>query len=629
MDATPDDPVPLVEGIAPQIEPERLQEAPQKEPVLFAVDLDAMPPIDVSVVTFKSRRWFASFFASLEAQNYPLEKINLILTDHTPDDSEIEALVDAVLPFQTRLASCSIEHRENRGFGAGHNRALTAGNSEFVLVTNIDLSFEPDTLTRLVSTAVSGPADIGSWECRQKPYEHPKAYDIITQTTKWSSAACLLLRRKAFADVKGFDEKIFMYGEDVDLSGRLRARGWKLRYCPRAVVWHYSYASANEVKETQYFQGALGNMYLRLRYGSLWDIAAGLAMQAALLVHRQRFPGKTGKLLRNYGAIATHGWHFLASRARKGRPFSFRNWDYVPQRHGAFVAAATDELPERPPVTLVIRTYPGRLPLLREAIHSAGLQTYRPLELVVVEDGGSTAAEFCARLSETSDLDIIYYSAPRRGRCYTGNVGLALARGKYIGFLDDDDLLFADHVETMVEALLAGRAHLVYGHAWDVETKFACDNWVPYREKRPQARLAQSFDRVRLWQENYIPIQAALFDRILYETYGGFAEELENLEDWDLWQRYALAGDFETVEKTTSLYRTPADPEVRRRRMRMIHDYYPRVTARQDQMQWCTTVGDLRRATGGDRIAKRNRLAERLAKYPALYALARWGRRLF
>ncbi len=617
----------------PVIEAERLSRSSLRRHAPELIDTAAFPMIDVSVVTHKSRRWFAEFFASLAAQSYPLEKINLIVTDHSPDDSEIEPLVHALVPLQARLRSCSLEHRENRGFGAGHNRGLTAGTAEFILVTNVDLAFEAETLARLVRHALTGPKTFVAWECRQKPYEHPKAYDILTQETPWCSGACLLLRRTALTEVKGFDDAFFMYGEDVDLSWRLRAKGGRLRYCPDAVVWHHTYAGPGEVKETQYFHGTRGNMFLRLRFGGPLDILIGFAMQASLLVHRQRFPGKFGKLFRGYTTIGAKAWHFLLtrpSRRRMGKAkVTFPGWDYAPLRKGAFVAPAL--LPrnqdERPLVSLIIRTYPGRLPLLHEALVSARLQTYRPLEVIVVEDGGSTAAASCARLGHISDLDMVHYAAPRRGRGYTGNIGLALARGDYISFLDDDDLLFADHIEALAGELLKGEARAAHAYAWEVETVFTPEKWLPYREAAPQSRLDRPFDRPRLWRENYIPIQAVLFDRSLYETYGGFAEDLESLEDWDLWQRYALAGDFATVAKTTSLFRMPADPAARLRRMRAMHEHYAAAAARQEAMPWCATVADLRRATGGDRVLETNRWKERLARVPGLYPIWRAVRR--
>jgi N-acetylglucosaminyl-diphospho-decaprenol L-rhamnosyltransferase len=54
----------------------------------------------------------------------------------------------------------------------------------------------------------------------------------------WLSGACLLLRRSAFEDIGGFDERYFMYMEDVDLGDRLARHGWQNIYVPTAEVLH-------------------------------------------------------------------------------------------------------------------------------------------------------------------------------------------------------------------------------------------------------------------------------------------------------------------------------------------------------------------------------------------------------
>ena len=66
--------------------------------------------------------------------------------------------------------------------------------------------------------------------CARSRTSIPKAYDPVTLDTPWVSGAATLFRRSAFDSVGGFDPQLFMYGEDVDLSWRLRARGLRLRY---------------------------------------------------------------------------------------------------------------------------------------------------------------------------------------------------------------------------------------------------------------------------------------------------------------------------------------------------------------------------------------------------------------
>ena len=76
----------------------------------------------------------------------------------------------------------------------------------------------------------------------------------------------------AFRMARGFDENIFLYGEDVDLSWRLRALGYKLRYVPKALVKHRTYEDPTKIKLTQFYNSIVSNGILRFKYGSLWNM---------------------------------------------------------------------------------------------------------------------------------------------------------------------------------------------------------------------------------------------------------------------------------------------------------------------------------------------------------------------
>lgn len=63
----------------------------------------------------------------------------------------------------------------------------------------------------------------------------------------WLTAAVLLVRRRAFEQVGGFDERFFLFFEDVDLCRRLRRAGWKLRLAPQARAYHVKGASQRPI----------------------------------------------------------------------------------------------------------------------------------------------------------------------------------------------------------------------------------------------------------------------------------------------------------------------------------------------------------------------------------------------
>lgn len=544
--------------------------------------------LDLSVVTFNSARWIDVFFASLLRQDFPLDHIHVLIRDNGSSDDTLAKCRTVEREFSGRFASFIICSGENIGFGAGHNANLAIGRSPYFLIANIDIEFARDAISVVVEAAERSAPNIASWEFRQKPFEHPKIYDPVSLETKWSSSACILFRRAALRRVGGYEARIFMYGEDVELSYRLRASGYRLQYCPRAVCHHHTYATgAATVKPLQFLGSTLANGYLRLRYGSFWQACAVLPMYLSLWIRQPAIPGIWRGIVRNGLSLLRHGPHFLLTRHRPASTdFPFCGWDYLPRREGAFFPCP--DLPTNPPlVSIIVRTCAGRGGWLREAVTSILNQTYPNIELVVIEDGSAEARTFLEEIRQSGRLaSVVYQDIPKHGRSRCGNVGLSLAQGEFVGFLDDDDLYYADHIETLACALIE-RPELgaAYALAAQVRTKVLSTDPLRYREARPEVVHWQPFSRPILWHHNYLPIQAVLFRRQLYLDHGGFDESLDSLEDWNLWTRYSLERDFLLLEKTTSLYRVPGNPRNYRQRQAALDDTYSEAILRQQQMR--------------------------------------------
>jgi GT2 family glycosyltransferase len=137
---------------------------------------------------------------------------------------------------------------------------------------NPDTELEDGCLERLFDRIKTDPR-IGVCEARQQPREHPKAYDAKTGETTWCTGAAVLLRRKAFEEVAGFDDRIFfMYCEDVDLSWKFWSRGWKCIYVPEAIVRHYTQDLMPGKKRTveNYFSFR-NSLFLFYRFGCWKD----------------------------------------------------------------------------------------------------------------------------------------------------------------------------------------------------------------------------------------------------------------------------------------------------------------------------------------------------------------------
>lgn len=210
-------------------------------------------------------------------------------------------------------------------------------------------------------------------------------------------------------------------------------------------------------------------------------------------------------------------------------------------------------------VSLIIRTDGRRPALLAQAIASIQTQTYRPIELIVVEDGCPGATKD-AITSVAPSLDIRILPLEKAGRSRAGNAGLASTRGEFIGFLDDDDLLMRHHVETLIRQHGIAEIGATYAWAWEATTFDLAQGQMPVREKKRTLVKPGPLTPATLFMRNLVPIQAVLFRRSLYERYGGFDESLDYLEDWDLWLRYVAVARFVEIPEATSIYRTPAEP---------------------------------------------------------------------
>ena len=206
---------------------------------------------------------------------------------------------------------------------------------------------------------------------------------------------------------------------------------------------------------------------------------------------------------------------------------------------------AADGPADLPLVSVIVRSM-GR-PVLADALDSVMLQTYPNVEVVLVNALGPTHADpgdRCGRFP----LRFISPGQPLR-RSRAGNVGMDLARGDYLIFLDDDDWLLPDHLSALVKTL---QRHPQTKVAY---TGAACadENGNPVVKT-----FRHPFDRTRFLAGNFIPIHTAMFTRSVIESGCRLDETLDLYEDWDFWLQVSCLGDFVFVDQMSAVYRIGA-----------------------------------------------------------------------
>jgi glycosyltransferase involved in cell wall biosynthesis len=185
----------------------------------------------------------------------------------------------------------------------------------------------------------------------------------------------------------------------------------------------------------------------------------------------------------------------------------------------------------RPPlVSVVIPTY-NRWPMIAEAVESVLAQTFNAFELIVVDDGST---DNTARLLSSCDSRLKIFSQPRAGVAAARNVGVARSRGKYIAFLDSDDL--------WSPAKLASQAHFMERNS-GVHICQTEEIWIRRGVRvNPRSRHRKPTGDIfrRSLELCLVSPSAVMMTKELFYLVGGFDESFPVCEDYDLWLRIAV-----------------------------------------------------------------------------------------
>lgn len=156
---------------------------------------------------------------------------------------------------------------------------------------------------------------------------------------------------------------------------------------------------------------------------------------------------------------------------------------------------------EQPLVSIVIPVY-NAAPDLARCIESVRKQTYRNIEVFLVNDGSKDASSPICHMYERIDPRVHVIDKENAGVSAARNTGIAAAQGKYIQFVDSDDWLAPDFTEKLVSAAEAHTADLVIAPFWMVYPENYVEHIRPW-EKALQHVLQRNPPRTRAY--GYLP----------------------------------------------------------------------------------------------------------------------------
>jgi N-acetylglucosaminyl-diphospho-decaprenol L-rhamnosyltransferase len=235
---------------------------------------------DAVIVTWRSGARVLECLERLALQ-HPAERTFVV--DNASNDGTVDG-VRATFPGVRVL-----ELERNRGFGGAVNAGVRSGRSEALVLVNDDVLLAPDAVERLLEPLGADPRCGMVAGLTLLPHtELVDGFGIELDVTlaaynrlrgrrpdgspgrlAMPSGGLAAYRRVAFEQVKGFDERLLAYGEDVDLGLRLRLAGWTASAAPAARGVHEGGASIGRGSRQQRMLAGIARGFLLRRYGIL------------------------------------------------------------------------------------------------------------------------------------------------------------------------------------------------------------------------------------------------------------------------------------------------------------------------------------------------------------------------
>lgn len=202
-------------------------------------------------------------------------------------------------------------------------------------------------------------------------------------------------------------------------------------------------------------------------------------------------------------------------------------------------------------IDVIIPTY-NTAHFIAEAISSVQHQTYRPQQILVVDDGSTDATEsIVSTLKQTSTIPLIYIQKENGGPNSARNMGLAHATAPLVAFLDADDRWGPTKLEQQVRLFkkdTGGTLGLVYANYKNIDTKGNDRPDIPTVALDINIR-GNAFTHLLPGNKILGSASNVLIRRSVFETVGMFDEALRIGEDWDMWLRIAEKFEIDYVNE--------------------------------------------------------------------------------
>ncbi len=501
---------------------------------------NATVDVTVAVMSYNNSSFLAQTIDSILAQEGVRFEV-VVYDDCSQDDSlaVLQRYVDEpLLRFEVNA--------QNLGMAGNYNKCVAAGQGRYVVVLGSDDILYPGHLASLVEAMDACPqAALGYTQCywidekgvRQQYADHPghrrasyaggrdEVIDLLC-FDNYITPSAAILRRSALHQVElpeGGIHRHDMLAGDWELWIRLASMAPDFVFLRQPSVGYRVhggqisksfYGSDRPLREhTEILEMCLGDASIRSR------------MQAAAQPIWQLYH-------RRVGAYAPEARAQLQVRID-----AIRRALLEPNPQDSVASCL---------FSIILTTY-NRPGLLKDALASVGKQDLRDFEVILVNDNGDPVES----LLEAHDFPITYLRQGRnQGLSAARNAGLKLARGRYVVYLDDDDIYLPNHLAVLAEAFQKHPDSVVYTGVEYVSEKLEGESRIELGRDQPFKH--EMFDCDRLFVQNFIPVNTWAHPLKMLAAVGDFDVTLSAFEDWDMLMRLAARYPFVHVPVITT-----------------------------------------------------------------------------
>lgn len=232
------------------------------------------PFCSIVVLNYYGEKILRITLDSLLRLDYPKDKYEIIIVDNNSKDKSKE-IINRFIKTHKNIKGIFL--KQNLGFAKGNNIGIQNAQGKYVILLNNDCIVNINWLKELVNTAEKDEKifavnskiklfktnkiqnagimafqdgyarDIGAIvKYQSQDYEEDINQYATEKDIYAACGAAVLFRKNVFSKIGFLDERFFMYYEDVEISERARFHGFKIKYCPKAEVYHHHAYSIHE-----------------------------------------------------------------------------------------------------------------------------------------------------------------------------------------------------------------------------------------------------------------------------------------------------------------------------------------------------------------------------------------------